>query len=79
MSSAATPMLADVPYSAPGLSPLLRAMIVLAYGGEPLVRPIFARTDAIGSVMRTKIAPVTALLRGAIATLLGERIVQPAR
>jgi hypothetical protein len=75
----ATPMLADVLYSAPGLRPLLRAMIVLAYGGEPLVRPIFARTDAIGSVMRTKIAPVTALLRGAIATLLGERIVQPAR
>lgn len=79
MPETATPMLADVLYGAPWLRPQLRAMILLAYGGEPLVRPVFARTDAVGSVMRTKIAPVTALLRGAIATLVDERSVQPAR
>lgn len=75
----ADPALRRAPGAAPDLQPMLRAMMVLALGGEPLVRPIFARTDAVGSVMRGKIAPVTDLLRGAIATLLNHRIVQSVR
>jgi len=37
----------------------LRAMLVLACLSVKLVNPIFARTDAIGTVMRKKIKPVT--------------------
>ena len=37
----------------------LCAMTVLACLGVKLVNPIFARTDAIGTVMRKKIKPVT--------------------
>ncbi len=50
----------------------LRAMLLLAHTGEPLVRPIFARTDAIGSLMRKKIAPVTNAVLAATARLLGK-------
>jgi hypothetical protein len=49
----------------------LRAMLTLAWVGEPLVNPIFARTDAIGSVMRKKIEPVTRPLVQQIAQLRG--------
>ncbi len=55
----------------PGIAADLEAMLFLAYSGEPLVRPIFARTDAVGSVMRNKIAPVTQALMAAINRLLG--------
>ena len=34
-------------------------MIVLSLVGERLVAPIFALTDAVGSVMRKKIEPVS--------------------
>jgi hypothetical protein len=37
----------------------IRAMLVLSHVGERLVAPIFALTDAVGSVMRKKIEPVT--------------------
>ncbi len=36
-----------------------RAMVVLSMYSEQLVAPIFGLTDAIGSVMRKKIAPIT--------------------
>jgi len=49
----------------------LRAMLTLAWVGEPLVNPIFARSDAIGSVMRKKIEPVTRPLVQQIAQLRG--------
>lgn len=49
----------------------VRAMLALAWVGESLVNPIFARTDAIGSVMRKKIEPVTVPLRQQLARLLG--------
>jgi len=49
----------------------LRAMLVLSWVGESLVNPIFARTDAIGSVMRKKIEPVTLPIRQQLAQLLG--------
>ncbi len=40
----------------------IRAMLVLAQAGEPLVRPIFAKTTAVGTLMRRKIEPVAAPL-----------------
>jgi hypothetical protein len=46
--------------TAPRLRPEIRAMLVLSQVGEPLVRPIFARTTAVGSLMRKKLEPITA-------------------
>jgi len=37
----------------------IRAMLILAMLGERLLNPIFSRTDAIGTVMRKKIKPLT--------------------
>ena len=53
----------------PALRDDVRAMLVLAMAGEAVVTPIFARTDAIGSVMRKKIEPVSAPLRDQFARL----------
>ncbi len=47
----------------------LRAVLLLTHCGEPLIRSIFARTDAVGSLMRRKIAPVVNPMLEAIATL----------
>jgi len=49
----------------------IRALLALAWVGEPLVNPIFARTDAIGSVMRKKIEPVMTPLLQQIQQLQG--------
>lgn len=49
----------------------VRAMLALAWVGETLVNPIFARTDAIGSVMRKKIVPVTGPLKQQLDQLRG--------
>ena len=46
-------------------------MLALAWIGEPLVNPIFARSDAIGSVMRKKIEPVMTPMIEQIAQLRG--------
>ena len=43
----------------PELEAVIRAMIILSCLGVKLVNPIFARTDAIGTMMRKKIQPVT--------------------
>jgi hypothetical protein len=61
----------------PALEPDLRAMLLLAHSGEPLVRPIFARSDAVGSLMRKKIAPVANAVLAAIARLLGKSSSSP--
>ncbi|MGB5261910.1 MAG: sulfur reduction protein DsrS [Gammaproteobacteria bacterium] len=37
----------------------IRAMLVLAMLDEPVLNPVFSRTDAIGTVMRKKLRPVT--------------------
>ncbi|MFN2308358.1 MAG: sulfur reduction protein DsrS [Gammaproteobacteria bacterium] len=55
----------------PGLTPVVRAMLMLSAAGERLVAPIFARTDAIGTVMRRKLEPVTQPLLAEIALLRG--------
>ncbi len=51
----------------------VRAMMALAWLGESLVNPIFARTDAIGSVMRKKIEPITVPLQQQLNQLRGKR------
>ena len=43
----------------PELEAVIRAMIILSCLSVKLVNPIFARTDAIGTMMRKKIQPVT--------------------
>lgn len=48
------------------------ALIVLSLAGEPLVAPVFARTDATGSLMRKKLAPALAPVLAALAQLTGE-------
>lgn len=43
----------------PAQAERIRAMLMLSMMGEKLVAPIFALTDAVGSVMRKKIEPVS--------------------
>jgi hypothetical protein len=53
----------------PMLEPQLRAMIGLSLVSEYLVAPVFGRTDAIGTVMRRKLEPVTTPLLSIMQTL----------
>ncbi|MEE9343207.1 MAG: sulfur reduction protein DsrS [Gammaproteobacteria bacterium] len=55
--------------AAPELEQQVQAMLVLSWVGEPLINPVFSRTDSIGSVMRKKIEPVTTPLLKQIAYL----------
>lgn len=55
----------------PDAAPQLRAMLILSMVGEPLVAPIFGLTDAIGSVMRKRLEPVTTPLLEQLAVLSG--------
>ncbi|MBI1421853.1 MAG: DsrS [Gammaproteobacteria bacterium] len=57
----------------PAAVPLLESLFVLACVGEQLIAPIFATTDAVGSVMRRKIEPVTKPISQHIGLLLGKR------
>ncbi|HHJ13248.1 MAG TPA: sulfur reduction protein DsrS [Gammaproteobacteria bacterium] len=50
----------------------VRALMALGWVDEPLVNPIFARTDSIGSVMRKKILPVTEPIKRQFAQLRGK-------
>jgi hypothetical protein len=56
----------------PELENEIRALILLAGLSEQIVRPIFARTTAVGALMRTKVAPVVEPLRRQLATLRGK-------
>ena len=59
---AETPMqqqLSEVRQAVPELNREINAMLILAHTGECVVRPIFSRTNAIGSVMRKKLEPVS--------------------
>jgi len=57
----------------PQALPLLESVFVLACVGEQLLAPIFATTDAVGSVMRRKIEPVSKPIAQHIAVLRGKR------
>lgn len=56
----------------PEIRPLLESLFVLACVGEQLIAPVFARTDAVGTVMRRKIEPVTAPLAQHVKLLQGK-------
>jgi hypothetical protein len=51
--------LGDLLAVVPGMEREVHAMLVLSMVDEPLVNPIFSRTDAIGTVMRRKLKPVS--------------------
>jgi hypothetical protein len=53
----------------PGMEKEVHAMLVLSMVDEPLVNPIFSRTDAIGTVMRRKLKPVSEPLQRYIESL----------
>jgi len=55
----------------PDLRQEIAALLVLARSGEPMVSGIFAKTTAIGSLMRRKLEPVTAPLLDQLAALRG--------
>lgn len=56
----------------PEVMPLLESLFMLACVGEQLIAPIFATTDAVGSVMRRKIEPVTKPISQHVGFLLGK-------
>lgn len=56
----------------PQVLPLIESLFVLACVGEQLIAPIFATTDAVGSVMRRKIEPVAKPISQHIGLLLGK-------
>jgi len=58
---------------APESEALLHAMLALSWVGVHLVNPIFARTDAIGTVMRRKLEPVSVPILDMLLTLSGKR------
>jgi hypothetical protein len=62
---------AEVLAAAPGLGEELRALLVLSRLGYPVVRPVFSRTSAIGSLMRQRLQPVAGPILLRIATLRG--------
>ena len=53
----------------PALADSIEAMLCLSMVGEAVINPIFSQTDAMGSVMRRKLEPVTRPVRGYIARL----------
>jgi hypothetical protein len=59
----------EVLETVPGMDKEVRAMLVLSMVDEPLVNPIFSRTDAIGTLMRRKLVPVFDPLRHQIDIL----------
>ena len=65
------PHLAELLNRLPDLEPMVRAALTLSAVGERLVAPIFARTDAIGTVMRRKLEPITQPLLKHLALLRG--------
>jgi hypothetical protein len=58
---------------APETETLLQAMLALSWVGVHLVNPIFSRTDAIGTVMRRKLEPVSDPILDLLLTLSGKR------
>ncbi len=67
----APPALAAAIEGLPGLERELRAMLYLAHAGEPLLRPIFSRTDAVGTVLRRRLEPVSGPLLEQVGILRG--------
>ena len=56
----------------PELRETIRALLILSLIGEPLLRPVFSRSDAIGTVMRRKLEHIFTPLVREIALLRGK-------
>ncbi|MEJ2391456.1 MAG: DsrS [Gammaproteobacteria bacterium] len=56
----------------PQAMPLLESLFVLSCVGEQLIAPVFATTDAVGSVMRRKIEPISKPIVQHIGKLMGK-------
>ncbi len=65
--------LAALKQAVPALADEIRAMLFLALIDEAVVIPIFAHTDAVGTVMRKKIDPVVQPILQQFAVLRGRR------
>lgn len=63
----------------PTLNDSIRAMLILSGLRYSIVRPIFSRTTAIGSLMRKKLAPVLEPVLNSIQTSKGKGTVRPSR
>jgi len=72
VTAAASSPLAELLRLVPGARPQIRAMLMFAMMDEPLVNPVFSRTDAIGTVMRKKLRPVTGPIQEQIDILTGK-------
>lgn len=70
-ASALPVSLQEVTRQSPEYQQQLKAMLKLACVGVDVVNPIFAQTDAIGTVMRRKLEPVTKPLLAQCALLRG--------
>ena len=66
---AANSALGGVLGKVPELENQLRAMLILSLLDEPVVNPIFSRTDAIGTVMRKQLKPVSDMIQQQIDIL----------
>ncbi|MFV1973621.1 MAG: sulfur reduction protein DsrS [Thiohalobacterales bacterium] len=66
---AADNALGDVLDKVPELKNRVRAMLVLSLLDEPVVNPVFSRTDAIGTVMRKKLKPLSNVIQQQIDIL----------
>ena len=58
--------------SLPELGPVVRAILILSLIGEPLLRPVFSRSDAIGTVMRRKLEHIFTPVVSEISLLRGK-------
>lgn len=68
-NGAADSELGEVLRMVPELENQLRAMLELSLLDEPVVNPVFSRTDAIGTVMRKKLKPVSDVIQQQIDIL----------
>jgi hypothetical protein len=64
--------LCDVLDVVPELKPELQAMLMLSCLSVKLINPIFSRTDAIGTMMRKKIKPITDPIVEQLHTLMNK-------
>ncbi|MBT8121972.1 MAG: sulfur reduction protein DsrS [Gammaproteobacteria bacterium] len=68
-NAAAGQALAALQEALPQARQKIHAMLVLAMLDEPVLNPVFSKTDAIGTVMRKKLKPVTEPIHAQISIL----------
>jgi hypothetical protein len=66
------PQLASLLQEVPDVMQQVRAMLVLSMADERVLNPVFARTDAIGTVMRKKLKPVSEPLQEQLSILAAQ-------